>query len=710
MDSLTLVALLKQGQALHVQGRPEQALALFRQALALDTSNLHAVNACAAALMDLGRGKEAFQLLDFRRTALLQDPDSACNWAIVCEHMQQTALAAEAYEAALQLQPQHLRALNNSALLAAQKQDWVQAISRLETLHAMMPHDAGVATNFCDVLIAAHEDARALAIIEKLPPSQLLAPEVAVRHATLLSFNQRWQEAQAALQQLEMPARDMLMGYLESIAISASRFGWHAKRLPEPQMLYQLHAFKAMLDADWRTQSVLLSWMTHAIEQSHAHLEAHDWRDLQFFALMLPMSEELQGQSLQDGRRYFLKRAGEQQLPAWREHADGRIHLAIAAQDTGDERQRALLAGWLARLDRQRFAVHVFAQTLAPNRQRDAFIAQLADTYTDIAALGALDAVQRIRSMQPHIFMDTAYYTPSCRAELPFFGVAPIQLRHISWQRLNPGTVQFLIGDHFTHPNDYRASSKHLGAVHGPTLRMPHSCWLHCDDTPAAEPPERRNLGLPENALVLCSRVGTPMIGPGTFALWMHILRELPHAVLWLPSFEITAQNNLRREAQAAQVNPNRLIFAPPAPRTAYLAQLRCADLFLDPLLFNANHGLAEALRMGVPAVSCAGHNMASRLGGSILHAAGLGHQVFDSEILGVPEARRQYAYTVIELGQSPQKLAQLKAHLQSQQRSAAFFKPETHVAQWQAAWQEMARQARSGLQSGSFEAADLRI
>ncbi len=705
---LTAHALIEQGRALHAQGQVPQALALFQQALVQDASDLHAVNACASALIDLGRTREAFHLLDFRRAALLQDTDSACNWAIVCEQVQQIQLAIEGYEAALALDPQHLRALNNSALLAGQQQRWSTAIARLEAAHAQISSDVGIGLNLCDALTMAHEDARALAVIERLHALQPSTAELTIRRATLLAFNQHWERAQQALEALSQAAREMLMGYLETIAISAGRFGWHAKRLPEPQMLYQLHAFKAMLDCDWRGRESLAQNLREWIAQSHINLEAHDWRDLQFFALMLPLSEELQGQSLQDGRRYFVKRAGEQQLPPWHEHADGRIHLAIAAQDTADERQRCLLAGWLKHVDRARFAIHLYAQTPTPQGARDAAIAQLTDSYTDIAALNSLDAVQKIRAQQAHIFMDTAYYTPSCRAELPFFGVAPIQLRHISWQRLNPGTVQFLIGDHFTHPEGYTASTNHHGAVHGPTLRMPHSCWLHCDDTFAAATPTRQSLGLPETAFVLCSRVGTPMIDPETFTLWMRMLQALPHAVLWLPSFERTAQTNLRTQAQAAGIAPERIVFAPPAARANYLAQLKQADLFLDPLLFNANHGLVEALRMGVPALSCAGHNMAARLGDSILHSAGLGDCVFDSELLGTDIARQRYLRRAIELGLQPEAISQLKQHLQIQLSSAPLFNSELQVAQWQAAWQEMANQARQGLRHGSFKAADL--
>jgi protein O-GlcNAc transferase len=206
---------------------------------------------------------------------------------------------------------------------------------------------------------------------------------------------------------------------------------------------------------------------------------------------------------------------------------------------------------------------------------------------------------------------------------------------------------------------------------------------------------------------VLCSRLGTPMIDPATFALWMQIMQALPHAVLWLPSYEVAAQVNLRREAQDAGIAAARIIFATSASRSQQLAQLRHADLFLDALLFNANHGLVDALRMGVPALSCAGNNMASRLGGSIIRAAGLPELVFDSEVLGVEAARRQYLECAIALGRQPLELKKLKEKLKSLLSSAPLFQMDQRVAEWQTAWEMMAAQARQGLPFTAFDVPD---
>ncbi len=697
--------LLKQGEQLHLAGQLSQALALFQQALAQDSSHLPAANACATVLLELGRSKEAFQLLDFRRAAVLQDADSACNWAILAEQLKLPALAIQGYEAALKIAPDHLRALNNGGLLAASQQQWALAQERLSHAHALAAQDVNISINHCDVCTAAHNDSLALTVIQTALALQPQRPDLQLRLAMQLTFNAQFEKANIALNSLSDAARQILTDYLESIGISASRFGWTAKRLPSAEALYQLHAFDAILKCDWKGQSQLISLMRDWIETSHLHQEGHDWRDLQFYALMLPLSEEQQGHALQDGRRYFVKRSGPQQLPAWREHSDGRIHVAISAQNLHEERQRSLLFGWIKRIDPQRFGIHIFSQTPSPTRQDSRSISQLSASFTEIASMSSADVVQKIRSIGAPIFMDTAYYTPSCRADLPFYGVAPVQLRHQSWQRLNPGTVQFLIGDRFTTPDGYQGSGNHGGSIHGPTVRFEHSCWLHSDDTaPHTSPQTRHELGLPEHALLLCSRVGTAMIGPASFSLWMQILKHLPEAVLWLPAFDRTAQSNLRREADMAGIAAQRLIFAASTNRALQLAQLQHADLFLDTLLFNANHGLVDALRMGVPALSCAGHNMASRLGGSIIRSAGLPELVFDSEVWGVEAARKQYLERAIALGQNPSELQQLKTRLKTQQATAPLFQIDQRVAEWQTAWEMMAAQARQGAGFTAFD------
>jgi len=71
-------------------------------------------------------------------------------------------------------------------------------------------------------------------------------------------------------------------------------------------------------------------------------------------------------------------------------------------------------------------------------------------------------------------------------------------------------------------------------------------------------------------------------------------------------------------------VAPARVVFAPRTDANAHLVRHRCADLYLDTLPYNAHTTAVDALRAGVPLVTCSGGSFASRVAGSLLHAVGL--------------------------------------------------------------------------------------
>src|ERR1700730_11644948 len=67
----------------------------------------------------------------------------------------------------------------------------------------------------------------------------------------------------------------------------------------------------------------------------------------------------------------------------------------------------------------------------------------------------------------------------------------------------------------------------------------------------------------------------------GFFSIWRRLLTAIPGAVLWLLDANDLVMDNLRGEAGARGVDPNRLVFAPRLPSPEHLARHRLADLFL---------------------------------------------------------------------------------------------------------------------------------
>ena len=252
-----------------------------------------------------------------------------------------------------------------------------------------------------------------------------------------------------------------------------------------------------------------------------------------------------------------------------------------------------------------------------------------------------------------------------------------------------------MFGDTFTHPDSQDLTP------YANLARFSSTCWMPCNGDSAGDASStpglsRQQAGLPQGAVILLSHPFALAIDPQTFATWMAILRRAPHSILWLPAYTPEVHANLAREAQDAGVDASRLVYLPKLPRQAWLARLQLADLYLDTLRFNANQTLVDALKRGVPAITVRGHNMASRLGGSIITAAGMPDCVFD-DAPGYEEA-------AVALCLQPESMAALRRRLAGLRGSAPLFDERARVREWEAAWQYMVERDRAGLPPARFD------
>jgi predicted O-linked N-acetylglucosamine transferase (SPINDLY family) len=130
----------------------------------------------------------------------------------------------------------------------------------------------------------------------------------------------------------------------------------------------------------------------------------------------------------------------------------------------------------------------------------------------------------------------------------------------------------------------------------------------------------------------------------------MRLLGKVEGSVLWLLSTNEAGVRNLRREAEAAGIDPVRLVFASRASPEDHLARHRLADLFLDTLPYNAHTTACDALWTGLPLVTCKGTSFASRVATSLLTAIGLpeliAHSLADYEALALNLATDRAALT----------------------------------------------------------------
>jgi predicted O-linked N-acetylglucosamine transferase (SPINDLY family) len=186
--------------------------------------------------------------------------------------------------------------------------------------------------------------------------------------------------------------------------------------------------------------------------------------------------------------------------------------------------------------------------------------------------------------------------------------------------------IDYIIADRIVAPFDVQPFFSEK------IVHLPDSYWV--TDSKRAitgHTPSRTEVGLPRDGFVFCSFNNTFKITAAVFEVWMRLLKMVPGSVLWLLGDNPGAENNLRREARARNVDPARLVFGARMNIEGHLARHRLADLFLDTLPCNAHTTASDALLAGLPVVTCQGKILAGRVAASIVHAVGLPELVTDN-------------------------------------------------------------------------------
>ena len=340
-----------------------------------------------------------------------------------------------------------------------------------------------------------------------------------------------------------------------------------------------------------------------------------------------------------------------------------RIRLAYVSPDFREHPVGHLMAGVFERHDKSRF--ETIAISLGPDDQGRlrARMQKAFEHFIDVREMGSQQVAQMMRDMEVDIAIDLGGYTSDTRTDIFAFRPAPVQVNYLGY----PGTMgtshfDYILADHHTIP------PQHEPFYNEKVARLPDT-YLPTDSSVAISEhtPTRAECGLPESGVVFCSFSHDYKISPPVFDVWMRLLVQIPGSVLWLVSRGETTQGNLRKEAQARGVSPERLVFAQRVPLVEdHLARYRQADLFLDTYPYNAHTTAADALMSGLPVLTLMGNSFPSRVAGSLLHAIGLPELV--------TQTLADYESLALQLARDPARLADTKARLAANRQTHALF------------------------------------
>lgn len=316
-----------------------------------------------------------------------------------------------------------------------------------------------------------------------------------------------------------------------------------------------------------------------------------------------------------------------------------------------------------------------------PTHQR---IKAAADHWIDLAGMSDEQAAEKMVADGIEILVDVNGYTHSARLKLLGLRPAPIIVNWLGFPgSLGSPSHHYIIADDFIIPREseiYYAEK---------VLRLP--CYQPNDRKRVISErrPTRQEVGLPEDAMVFCCFNGAHKITPFTWARWMSILKQVPGSVLWLLESIAATGVRLKQQAEAAGVDPARIIFAPKAKNPDHLARYPLADLFLDTTPYGAHTTSSDALWMGVPVLTLTGRSFPARVCGSLLKSAGL------SELIcSTPE---RYIAMAVDLGRHKEKLAMLRHKLLAQRNSCVLFDTPLLASSLEGLYAEMWEDFKAG-------------
>lgn len=656
----TFGGLMTRGIAAHTAGNPVVALTAFESALVLKPQNTHAVSACAALLFELSRPRAAFALLQSIESQLLQEADGCANLgvaAISCGLVQQAAIY---FEQARKLSPAHTAALTHLGLLAAREQRWFDAIAYARQRLACSPNDESAYANLMDYLLGAKRISEALEQFEGLPEHLKNHPQIAIRQVVALALNAELDAANLVMMQFNPQTLHELANFLRQGGAT------------DLQNLFYRHAINAMQECDWRDYSRLSA----IVGEDNLHQGLHA------SSAVITMNEA-------KAPPPFFANARTTKPAAC-------MRIGIAFTTLRDAPATEALAAELSLYDSARFKFHIYSPTPQPQAALSAPLA--AHDVVEIAHFTDEEAVWRIRLDRLDMWLDMTLHTHWHRAGIAQYRVAPVQVQALptaSRQQLLAGIYDYALSDSIMEGSTSSAQTDMALAL------LPHTCWFTPAATSAAGVRQPRHfVGLPPDAFVYCGFGPCAKITPTTFASWMQLLRLVPHAVLWLSPCSANAQTNLLREAVHAGIQAERIIFA--AGNVSLSDLLPLAELYLDIAGNCDAPSLVQALRAGVPAITAMGSTPASRMGGSILNAAGLPDCVFESHEAAFSKA--------LHLAQNPTGLDALRRRVGQFVPQSPLFDVAGRVKERATAWTMMVERSRAGLPPATFHTADFKL
>lgn len=363
-----------------------------------------------------------------------------------------------------------------------------------------------------------------------------------------------------------------------------------------------------------------------------------------------------------------------------------RLRVGYLSNDLHQHATCVLMCEVFEHHDRDRFEVFAYSTGRDDGTAMRRRVIKAVEHFVDLQGKPDHQIAQRIADDDLDLLIDLKGYTAGNRMGVLARRPAPLQAAFLGF----PGTtgapfIDYIVGDPLVTPLSHAAHfSEHIA-------QMPLCYQPNDRQRPRPQPMTRAEVGLPENAVVLCGFNQAYKITPDVLDAWVDVLNDLPEAVLWLLDWHGQAKPHLLQELAKRGIGAERVFWAPRWDLGKHISRVRLADLFIDTWPCNAHTTASDALWAGLPVVSLMGETFASRVAGSLLNAVGL-PELICTDV-------RQYRRTIVEIARDPARRQALRERLDQAREDSPLFDSERFTRDYEALMVRMIERMRTGMQ-----------
>lgn len=617
------------GCALQSQGKSDDAAAAYRSAIAIDPqySDAHTnLGALLQQAQDHDRAAEHF------RAALHSAPDRAsahANLGTIHQAYDQFAEAEACYRMALQRDPQYApahRALG-SVLLQQGKMD--EAVAALDEAIRIEPNSIQNHLHRASALQAIRKFHLARAALEevlRLDPRNVdahsnlgvICNELGQRDDAIAHCRRALEiDPQAALPYNTIAVAQMALGRMDD-AIASARRSSDLSPAASPHhsnKLYMLNYHPGLVQAE-------------------VFAEHRRWAET--------YADPLTAQAAPHGNDRSPNR---------------RLRIGYVSAHFQQHAVNFFTEPILASHDHQQFEVFCYAHVELPD-ETTAHLQECVDHWRDIAFLSDEQVSDLVRRDRIDILVDLTGHIGGNRLLLFARKPAPVQVTYIGYQNTTGmQAMDYRLTDAWADP------PRTTDAFYTEKLvRQPRAFFCY---QPSSDAPPVTALPALKNGYVTFGSFNAfPKITPQVLATWADLLAAVPDSrLVILGNVTPSLIEYLHSTFEQRGVVPRRLTLADRRPRNEYLQLINSVDVALDPFPFNGHTTTCDALWQGVPVVTLAGHNYASRFGSSA-------HVNLELQGL-IAESPEQYVTIAANLARDLDQLQTLRANLRSRMEAS---------------------------------------